>query len=270
MTVPSVVGKTCPYCQTPLKPDANIVICQACGMPHHQECWMENGRCTTFGCSGTPQLVSGPTLGAAPPVQPMGVMSPPAQPMTGSLPPPPQMAMAYTPMQAPVAEDMYLEGNNTIIIRAGTSLPAMCLVTGRLDNLLLRKRKDAWVPSWVWIIFIFSILIGAIVSTCVQKTGQVQFYLEKECHQKRVLIIIGNWVLCLALLAGAIAALANEATLGLGFFLLLACILVPVIIYFIAIQLYTVAKIDNGYMWFRFRKPEMAQALYAAYLNQHR
>jgi hypothetical protein len=47
-----VIGKTCPYCQTPIKPGAPAVVCSVCGMPHHAECWQENGRCTTFGCNG--------------------------------------------------------------------------------------------------------------------------------------------------------------------------------------------------------------------------
>ena len=48
------IGKTCPYCQAPLKPGVEIVTCSACGMPHHAECWRENGRCTTYGCDGEP------------------------------------------------------------------------------------------------------------------------------------------------------------------------------------------------------------------------
>ena len=44
------VGKTCPYCQTPLKPHDPVVVCPACRMPHHQDCWEDNGGCTTFGC----------------------------------------------------------------------------------------------------------------------------------------------------------------------------------------------------------------------------
>ena len=48
------VGKTCPYCQFPVKPGEASVICSACGLPHHARCWEENGRCTTFGCNGQP------------------------------------------------------------------------------------------------------------------------------------------------------------------------------------------------------------------------
>lgn len=49
-----VIGKTCPYCQTPIKPGEQVVFCSSCGIPHHQECWNEGRECTTFGCSGRP------------------------------------------------------------------------------------------------------------------------------------------------------------------------------------------------------------------------
>ncbi len=44
------VGKTCPYCQFPIKQDSNVVECSDCLTPHHRERWQENGGCTTFGC----------------------------------------------------------------------------------------------------------------------------------------------------------------------------------------------------------------------------
>ena len=37
----SYVGKICPYCQMPIKPNEGIAICPECRMPHHQECWEE-------------------------------------------------------------------------------------------------------------------------------------------------------------------------------------------------------------------------------------
>lgn len=46
------VGKICPYCNTSFRETDDIVICDLCEMPHHRECWMENGSCTTFGCTG--------------------------------------------------------------------------------------------------------------------------------------------------------------------------------------------------------------------------
>ena len=49
-----VVGKTCPYCQFPVKPGEESVVCSACGLAHHAGCWEENGKCTTYGCNGQP------------------------------------------------------------------------------------------------------------------------------------------------------------------------------------------------------------------------
>ena len=49
-----VVGKTCPFCQYPIKPGEMVTVCPACGVPHHAACWIENGSsCTTFGCTGS-------------------------------------------------------------------------------------------------------------------------------------------------------------------------------------------------------------------------
>lgn len=47
------LNKTCPYCKTKFVPEDEIVLCSACEMPHHKECWVENQGCTTFGCLGT-------------------------------------------------------------------------------------------------------------------------------------------------------------------------------------------------------------------------
>jgi len=54
---PALIGKTCPYCQTPIKPGSNIYVCSECEIPHHAECWDANGRCTTYGCHGQPMRV---------------------------------------------------------------------------------------------------------------------------------------------------------------------------------------------------------------------
>lgn len=45
-------GKSCPYCQFSLKQDSEVVVCRDCNIPHHKECWDQNGSCTTFGCQG--------------------------------------------------------------------------------------------------------------------------------------------------------------------------------------------------------------------------
>ena len=53
------IGKTCPFCRTEFQEGDDIVVCSACDMPHHKECWIENKGCTTFGCSGTIKNIDG-------------------------------------------------------------------------------------------------------------------------------------------------------------------------------------------------------------------
>lgn len=53
------VGKVCPFCKSEFKPNDEIVVCSACDMPHHKDCWIENQGCTTFGCLGSIKSVDG-------------------------------------------------------------------------------------------------------------------------------------------------------------------------------------------------------------------
>ena len=59
------IGKTCPYCKTPFQEGDDVVICSVCEMPHHKECWVDNQKCTTFGCTGTIQGASAKNTGLA-------------------------------------------------------------------------------------------------------------------------------------------------------------------------------------------------------------
>src|SRR5436309_2241495 len=43
-----VTGRTCPYCLTTVDGDIPSMSCPVCGIPHHAECWRENGGCTTL------------------------------------------------------------------------------------------------------------------------------------------------------------------------------------------------------------------------------
>lgn len=49
---PSLAGKQCPVCLNPIVTGAALEVCDACGLPHHEQCWDYNGRCSTFGCQG--------------------------------------------------------------------------------------------------------------------------------------------------------------------------------------------------------------------------
>jgi TM2 domain-containing membrane protein YozV len=45
----------CPYCRMPFEEGGPVkIFCTACGTPHHDDCYRENGGCTVFGCSRAP------------------------------------------------------------------------------------------------------------------------------------------------------------------------------------------------------------------------
>ena len=44
----------CPYCKNELLEVSDLIRCSQCGTLHHAACWSENGRCSLFGCSGSP------------------------------------------------------------------------------------------------------------------------------------------------------------------------------------------------------------------------
>jgi hypothetical protein len=46
--------RSCPYCRGIFDADSDsIVKCVRCGTSLHQQCWQENGQCTTWGCTST-------------------------------------------------------------------------------------------------------------------------------------------------------------------------------------------------------------------------
>jgi len=45
----------CPYCRMSFdEASPPKLFCTACGMPHHEDCYAENGGCTVFGCKCAP------------------------------------------------------------------------------------------------------------------------------------------------------------------------------------------------------------------------
>jgi TM2 domain-containing membrane protein YozV len=45
----------CPYCRMPFDESGPpMIYCTACGVPHHEDCYQENGGCTVFGCARAP------------------------------------------------------------------------------------------------------------------------------------------------------------------------------------------------------------------------
>ena len=109
----------CPYCRMPFDGQGPAKIyCTACGTPHHEDCYHENGGCTVFGCAKAPAddpklQVSYSDLNAAVIQQPI---APVQQPVVA---PVPQVPSPYsgplglnqrTPVSASAATNSYFPG----------------------------------------------------------------------------------------------------------------------------------------------------------------
>jgi TM2 domain-containing membrane protein YozV len=108
----------CPYCRMPFD-DASPprIFCTACGMPHHEDCYRENGGCTVFGCKCAPaddpklQVLQSDLSAVSVPVQPYAPFAQqnvPQQNAPATQYPPSQyggplgLAQAAAPARAPV------------------------------------------------------------------------------------------------------------------------------------------------------------------------
>jgi len=81
----------CPYCRMPFDENAPPrIFCTACGMPHHEDCYQENGGCTVFGCPRAPAddpklQVSYSDLNAVTPTRPQVMPVSPVAPQNATV-----------------------------------------------------------------------------------------------------------------------------------------------------------------------------------------
>jgi hypothetical protein len=181
----------CPYCRMPFDGQGPAKIyCTACGTPHHEDCYYENGGCTVFGCAKAPAddpklQVSYSDLSAVMVQQPMTAAQQPAatplprfpSPYSGPLglnqPAPaatPAAAPGATSSPAPYAQPVLASGrlpkSRTTYIVLGVFLGAFGAhnfyagYTGRAVGQLCLSLLTVFylaIVSWIW----------AIVEICV-------------------------------------------------------------------------------------------------------
>ncbi len=93
----------CPYCRMPFdEASPPRIFCTACGMPHHEDCYQENGGCTVFGCKRAPaddpklQVSQSDLSAVSVPVQPYAPVAQQYAPMAQQTAP---VAQQATPVQ---------------------------------------------------------------------------------------------------------------------------------------------------------------------------
>ncbi|NLJ35209.1 MAG: hypothetical protein GX358_03070 [candidate division WS1 bacterium] len=166
------VGKTCPYCRFPIKPDDQIVVCPACQVPHHADCWQENQGCTTYGCtSGAPG--NAPPSWAVPrppsPTPPAGAPHPTGAP---SMSPDARrrMELTFAQMQA---QELSTQATNALVLAVLgilCFLPAMVgffmalSVIGRLGRIPSLTNHPARARAiWAIVISLLFMLIWVVI-----------------------------------------------------------------------------------------------------------
>ena len=116
-------GKICPFCKTSFLEDDEVVECDICEMPHHKDCWIENGQCTTFGCTGK---IKGMLPYEANNVAPQNAAPVQQQPFTPN--PIPQQARVVPPVvQQPIAQNPAPQAQ-------AQQAPAFCIYCGNKHN----------------------------------------------------------------------------------------------------------------------------------------
>jgi hypothetical protein len=170
----------CPYCRMPFDEKAPPKIyCTACGMPHHEDCYQENGGCTVFGCARAPaddpklqvsysdlQAAGGAPVAAAGAIQSMAVFpSPYGGPLGLSSPASGATASAAATAYAQAAAGVSTKSRTTYVVLGiflgafgahnfyagytGRAVGQLCLSVLTLFYLAL--------ASWVW----------AVVEICI-------------------------------------------------------------------------------------------------------
>lgn len=52
----NISEKICPFCQSEISQNDNVVVCKKCNIPHHRDCWIDNNGCATYGCGSKEYL----------------------------------------------------------------------------------------------------------------------------------------------------------------------------------------------------------------------
>ncbi len=193
----------CPYCRMAFDEAGPAKIyCTACGVPHHEDCYQENGGCTVFGCARAPAddpklqvshsdlnavAVAGAATSSPVPTQPVApashLPSRYAGPLGLSHPAPATLGTGLSSLPAgaqPLRHAAYLQGrqprSRTTYIVLGIFLGALGIhnfyagYTGRAVGQLCLSVLTLFylaIISWVW----------AIVEICIveKDSAGIQF-----------------------------------------------------------------------------------------------
>ena len=81
-------------------------------------------------------------------------------------------------------ERFYVDGN---LIMCGTpvALPAICVITGETEDVVLMTKTMTWVPKWIYITLFVGVLVLLIVYLLLRKQCKTNFYLSRKLRNRK-------------------------------------------------------------------------------------
>lgn len=124
-------------------------------------------------------------------------------------------AAPSSPIHATLAEPTHSVGilaleDNKIVCGDSVRLPAICVKTGRSDDLVKVKKKLYWAPKWVGFLILLNLLILLVVYMIVRKQVDVVYYIDRSARSSLRLKNAIGVLLFIAGLVGMIAAAVAE------------------------------------------------------------
>lgn len=87
----------------------------------------------------------------------------------------------------------YVDGN-LIVCGTPVALPAICVITGETEDIVLIKKKVTWVPTWIYITLFAGLLILLIVYLVLRKECKTSYYISRRLRNRKRWMIFAGFV----------------------------------------------------------------------------
>ncbi len=160
------------------------------------------------------------------------------------------------------SQEVFMQDDLLIVPKTYT-FPPICLHTGSTENLSKPiKRAVTWYhPAWALLI-LTGVIIFLIVVLCIQKKGLLVFQLSlaaKKVRWRKILISWGVFFSCFVL-----SYLGNVLDQPVWIVLAFLSILTSLILWVSWCKILTVTKIDDQFVYLRFKDQELLKKNFAA------
>ena len=172
---------------------------------------------------------------------------------------------------APMPTDHFYVDGDLIMCGTPVELPAICVVTGETEDLVLIQKTVAWAPKWIYVTLLAGLLILLIVYLIVRKQCKVSYYMSRRLRNRKRWMVFSGF-LCWGILVLSMIAAGNydlpeifdlpEVFVPMG----LIAFITSLVLFVLAQLPVTVARQENGVrFWLKGFKPAFFDQLLVMY-----